>query len=141
MKEYQKDFAGWAKVAAEIEARERKQNVKPGVIYWANLGVNVGSGEDGKGPRFTRPVLLLARVNTVRGLIVPVTSQKKVGMNYRELVVAGNVEYLMFDQLQTIDIKCLEGVVDEINVESLRKVRGELLKVLKCYFYKITVPE
>jgi mRNA interferase MazF len=137
MGSYRKDFAGWAKVAEMVERRERAEFYKSGVIYWANLGVNIGSGEDGKGERFTRPVLLLAMLNKTQVLVIPITSQKKKGANYREIVVNGKVEYLLFDQLRTIDVKCLEEVVDEIDSDTLRMVRGGLLKILKRQFYGV----
>lgn len=135
MGKYRKDFAGWAKVAEVLEGRERLESYKRGVIFWANLGVNVGSSEDGKGERFTRPVLLLAMMNMTQALIVPITSQKKEGANYREIVVAGKIEYLLFDQLRTIDVKCLEQVIDEVDSVTLKKLRGDLLRILKYHFY------
>ena len=137
MGSYRKDFAGWAKVAEMVERRERAEFYKSWVIYWANLGVNIGSGEDGKGERFTRPVLLLAMLNKTQVLVIPITSQKKKGANYREIVGNGKVEYLLFDQLRTIDVKCLEEVVDEIDSDTLRMVRGGLLKILKRQFYGV----
>lgn len=136
MKKYQKDFAGWAKVAEEIEERERKESYKSGVVYWANLGVNIGSGEDGKGKRFTRPVLLLAMMSKTQGLVIPITSQKKEGANYREIVVAGKIEYLLFDQVRTMDVKCLENMIDEVGVEFLRKMRNDYIRIVKYHFYK-----
>lgn len=136
MAKYEKDFKGWAKVAEEVEGREREEIYKSGVVYWANLGVGVGSNEDGKGERFTRPVLLLAMVSKARALIVPITSQVKEGVNYREILVAGKVEYLLFDQVRTIDTKCLEGMLDDVGEVFLRKMRGDFLKVLKYHFYK-----
>lgn len=135
MRKYQKDFVGWAKVAEEVEKREREELYKSGVAYWANLGVNIGSGEDGKGKRFTRPALLLAMLNKTQGLIVPVTSQKKQGANYREIVIDGKVEYLLFDQVRTLDAKCLESVVEEISQESLKSLRKDFLKNMKYHFY------
>ncbi len=135
MGNYRKDFAGWAKVAEEVEGRERASFYKSGVVYWTNLGVNVGSGEDGKGERFTRPALLLAMLNKTQALVAPITSQKKNGANYRDVVVAGKLEYLLFDQIRTLDVKCLERVVDEIDAATLKRLRGDLLRILKYHFY------
>lgn len=136
MGKYQKDFAGWAKVAAEIEQRERKGLYKSGVVYWTNLGVNIGSGEDGKGRRFTRPALLLAMLNKTQGLIVPITSQRKEGANYREIIVGGRVEYLLFDQVRTLDVRCLEEMVEEISREDLKSLRKDFLNIIKYHFYR-----
>lgn len=135
MGKYRKDFAGWAKVAEMLEDRERKVDVKPGVIFWAHVGVGVGLEEVGKGEEFTRPVLVLERLNQRIVLAIPITSQKKEGANCREIVVAGKIEYLLFDQLRTIDVKCLEQVIDEVDSVTLKKLRGDLLRILKYHFY------
>lgn len=137
MDQYKKDFVGWAKVAEEVEKREREELYKSGVVYWVNLGINIGSGEDGKGKRFTRPALLLAMLNKTQGLVVPVTSQKKKGANYREIVIGGKVEYLLFDQIRTLDVKCFERMVEEISQESLKSLRKDFLKIMKYHFYGI----
>ena len=131
MGKYRKDFDGWAKVAKAVEGREREELYQSGVVYWANLDVNIGSSEDGKGARFTRPVLLLTMMNKTQGLIIPISSQKKQGVNYREILVGGKIEYLLFDQVRTLDMKCIERMVEEVDSITLQRFRRDYLKILK----------
>lgn len=136
MAEYYKDFWRWAKVASVIEKRKARNEIKVGAVYWCNLGVNIGSTECGKGEYFTRPVLVLAKVNQTRFLIIPISSQKKSGVNYREIVVAGRIEYLLFDQMTTIDERCMGDFVDEVAPGNLRTLQNALLRIMKYHFYK-----
>lgn len=133
---YRKDFVGWAKVAEEVEKRERPKYVKVGGIYWCNLGINIGSCEDGKGNNYTRPVLVLAKMNATQALIVPITSKQKVGANYREICVSAKIEYLLFDQLRMVDTKCLSDLIDDVGDNILKRFRSDLLNILRFRFYK-----
>ncbi len=134
-KKYQKDFARWAQVAEGIERRKRPEMIKPGVIYWCNVGVNVGTIEDGKGPRFTRPALVLSTSEGGQVIIVPITSQKKAGPNSFEIVVNGRIEHLLFAQMRPIDALCLEAFIDELDDATFMKARNKLLKYMRLIFF------
>lgn len=140
MGEYQKDFAGWAKVAEEVERRGRWAEVRAGAIYWANIGVEVGSEEVGKGERFTRPVLILEKLNERMVVAIPITSQPKYRRGYREIVVAGKIEFLILGQARPLDVLRLEEFVDEVAFGELEQIWKHYVKLLKYHFYKKSSP-
>lgn len=136
MYEYQKDFLGWAKVAEEVEKRERRLEVKSGAIYWANLGENVGSELVGKGRDFARPVLILAQFNLRMVLVVPITSRAHDQRGYHEIVVAGKLERLALEQTRPIDVLRIGDFLDEVAPNELEKIRKHWIKLMKYHFYK-----
>ena len=140
MGKYQKNFVGWARVAEEIERRERRLDVKVGAIYWANVGENMGSELVGKGRSFSRPVLVLAQFNLRMVLAIPITSQVQAGGGYREVVVAGKVEYLALEQTKPIDVLRLGDFIDEIAAGELELIRKHSVRLLKYHFHKKSSP-
>lgn len=136
MGKYQKDFAGWAKVAEEVEKRERKTDIKQGAIYWANLGVNIGSELVGKGNDFSRPVLVLEKFNQRMVLAMPITSQIYNRRGYCEIVVAGKMERLVLEQARPVDILRIGDFLDEVAPDELEKIWKHWAKLMKYHFYK-----
>lgn len=133
---YQKDFVGWAKVATEIERRERGGLYKPGAIYWCHLGVGIGSEIVGKGRGFTRPVLVLARLDDNLVFIVPITTKDKQGGHYVEIVVNGAIENVILYQSTIVDVKRLGAFIDEVMPETLTEIRRRYSKFVKRLLYK-----
>lgn len=126
-------------MAEEIEERELK-DVYAGKIYWANIGAGIGPEEVGKGDRFTRPVLVLEKINERTVLAIPITSQPKKLRGYREIVVAGKIETLAFCQARPIDALRIEGSIDEVAFSELEQIWKHYIKVLKYHFYKKSGP-
>lgn len=113
MTDYYKKFDQWNAVAKEIQLRPH-QNIKPGAVYWCSLGVNIGSEEDGKGPRFTRPVLVILQCNPNLALVAPFTTKYKKRLSSLQYIIAGSPEYLLIDQIRAIDTRRIEEFIDEI---------------------------
>lgn len=127
-------------VAKQVERRERKNDIKPGVIYWCNFGVGIGSEMLGKGSGFTRPVLVLAKIDTRLLLVLPVTSQEKSGPHYAKICINGRLEDLALYQMMTIDSLRIVGFIDELSPDTFREVKKSFLKLLKRELYKENNP-
>lgn len=140
MSKYRKDFVGWAKVAEEIEGRERRAEVKVGAVYWANIGENVGSELLGKGRDFSRPVLILAQFNFRMVLAIPITSRIHDQRGYREIVVAGKLERLALEQTRPIDVLRIGDFLDEVAPDEMEKIRKHWMRLMKYHFYKKSSP-
>ena len=136
MDNYRKDFIGWARIAEEVEKRELGLMVRKGGIYWANIGVGIGSEEVGKGNRFTRPVLVLAKINERTVYAIPITSQPKHRRDYREIIVAGKTEFLIVCQGRPLDVLRLEHFIDEVAPQELGDIWRYWLKTMRYHFYK-----
>ncbi len=134
------DFAGWARVAEEIEKRERRDDIYVGGVYWANIGAGIGSEETGKGERFTRPVLVLEKFNERMLFAIPITSQPQLRRGYHEIVVAGETEFLILCQAGVMDALRIEEFIDEVAPGELERIWKHVIKSLKYHFYKKSSP-
>lgn len=114
-----KPFSTWSQVAQNIQLFTTPRTTKPGLVHWCNLGINIGSEIDGKGPRFTRPVVVLFVFNSRLALIAPTTTKKKTGLIHPKIIINGKTEYLLLDQIRTIDTARLENFIDEINSQTM----------------------
>ena len=72
----EKDFDGWneEKKQTETEAA-RLYTVR--AIWWCQLGVNVGSEQNGKGARFLRPCVIVKGFGADACLVIPLTTSLK----------------------------------------------------------------
>ena len=74
MEKYQKDFDRWNVVKKNINAKNRKVFFYEKEIWWMNIGVNVGSEQDGKGDLFMRPVFIYKKINGTTFVGIPLTT-------------------------------------------------------------------
>lgn len=66
----------WTKLKCRIQATlEREVYFKERDIWWASIGANIGSEENGKNDLFERPVLILRKFNEKLVWAIPATSK------------------------------------------------------------------
>ena len=70
LKEWHKVKDGLIKNANKIFFHERE-------IWWCSLGKNIGFEQNGKGEKFTRPVIVIKRLSLDTCLVLPLTTSKK----------------------------------------------------------------
>lgn len=129
-------FLAWAKIAKEVEKRDRPEMLKAGVVYWCNYSVNIGSELVGKGEGFSRPILVLALLNERLALVVPLTSQPRVGANYIEVMINGRLEYLVLTQMRAMDSRRVTRFIDELDMETFNGIKKYLLRWMKYILYR-----
>src|SRR3712207_4346041 len=78
----EKDFFGGAEVKQKVNERKRAPYYNVGQIWWCSLGANVGIEQDGKGPQYVRPVVVLTKFNEHACLVVPLTGRERQGRYY-----------------------------------------------------------
>ncbi len=93
------------KQKAEIYFYERE-------VWWARIGLNIGVENNGKGPEFTRPVIILRKFNKKSAHVIPLTTvcdkHKLVNGHIFEIgCVQGKRAYAILSQSKTIDSKRL----------------------------------
>lgn len=119
-----KDFGAWAKVAQRVEQHSYPAHIQVGAVYWCHLGINIGSELLGKGPEFTRPVLILAKPSERFAIIVPLTSRNHHGAHYIELNIAGKLDYLALGHITTIDTKRIIDFIDEVDEQTFKRIKN-----------------
>jgi mRNA interferase MazF len=99
--------------------------VEKGRIYWARLDPIVGTEQSGR-----RPVLVVSpnsiQDNLGRAIVIPITSVKRDYPTYLECVFNEKTNYLMLDQIRTIDVKRFKSELAVIGSTPLKKVMARL---------------
>lgn len=132
MKTLEEKFRSWSQVSLEIHhSSPQHSNIKPGAIYWCAIGQNIGREENGKGSHFTRPVLVMKVLDSHLALVIPLSSQPKVANYYPKVIVAGRIDFALFNQIRTVDTLRLGDFIDEIDQQTFSELKHRLSQYLK----------
>src|SRR5258708_31079247 len=113
-----KDFAGWMGIKKDLQAVTNPRFCKELEIWWVAIGHNVGDEEDGKGPYYTRPVLVLRKFNQNLFWGIPLTTTARRGEYYVHFRYKRHINSAaILSQLRLFDAKRLlgqDGIIDEL---------------------------
>ena len=82
MEEKKKLFCDWNSVKTNLDLNGRQPNPAQGEIWWAGVGLNIGTEMNGKSRTFARPVLVYKKLSRYNFMAIPLTSQKHDGSWY-----------------------------------------------------------
>ncbi|WP_193315056.1 type II toxin-antitoxin system PemK/MazF family toxin [Poseidonibacter ostreae] len=110
-----KDFDEWNKVKKEVDKRTNTINVKNREIYWASIGENIGSEQNGKGQSFSRPILIVQKLNKELFLGVPLSTKTKDGSFFYNFNLNNIQSNALLVQVKVYDVKRLDSKVSVIS--------------------------
>lgn len=124
-----KDFDNWNKLKKKINKIQRKIYFKEGQIWWANLGINVGTEQNGGGIYYERPVLIIKKFSSKSLLCLPMTTKNKIGSYYYNLEKDSVV---ILYQAKLLDSKRLNRQIKKIKISKLtfRKIVNSFKELL-----------
>lgn len=118
---------------------EKKKNIKTvnilfreRDIWWCKLGKNIGQEQDGSGNNFSRPVLILKKLDSKTCIILPITTQENIGSWFFELNNINNKKnWVILNQIRLISVNRLYDYVGYINQENFAKIKKQLTSLLE----------
>ncbi len=127
----EKNFDDWnvSKKMIQNERENRYYNKRE--IWWCNLGVNIGSEQDGTGEEFQRPVLIICGINKNTCVIIPLTTSKR--RHYFRIpigLVDGKETSAIISQIRLIDTKRLINKLGFLNQDVFECVRKAVKAML-----------
>lgn len=128
-----KDFDGWNRVKKRINNTRSIESLyfREKEVWWCICGLNIGFEQDGKGPDFRRPLLIIKKFNKYVVLIVPLTSKEKQGKYYVTCDLGDGVSRkAVISQLRLIDTRRLIdklGVVTTVSYIEIKKTIKDML--------------
>jgi mRNA interferase MazF len=125
---YIKFFDFWNKSKKVINNLQPTIIFSPGDIYWCHIGVNVGSEIDGKGPGFTRPVLVLGVFKQNLLLVLPLTSGHKQGNEYFHLTAGGQDSSICLHQAKTVSKSRFGIRIEQVSETKLKEIKSVFAK-------------
>ena len=100
-----KNFRDWFKLKTKINNGNKIIYFHERELWWINLGVNVGSEQDGVGYKFLRPVVIIKKFNKKIFWGIPLTTKDKKGLFYYHFNFKNKKEIAEISQLKLIDSK------------------------------------
>jgi mRNA interferase MazF len=118
-----KNFSLWFTRKANLDENDGTALFKEREVWWCSLGKNIGFEQDGVGDLFTRPVVILKKFNVHTCLIIPLTSQEKVGKYYFSIGVINGVSNIaILSQIRFIDRKRLVRKLAKLEAETFKNL-------------------
>lgn len=98
-------------------------------LWWVSFGENVGSEINGKSKLFSRPGLVLKKLTNKFYLVVPTTSQERIGSWYVPIRYEGGVTYACLHQIRAIDYRRLSSLLGQCDSDSFKKAKESFSKL------------
>lgn len=126
-----KDYSTWHNTKTTINNQKIRPKFHEREIWFANLGLNIGFEQDGRGENFLRPVLVIKKFNNEIGLIIPLTKNPKKGIHYYSFIYINNfISTAILSQIKLIDSKRLNyksGYISEKDFIELKEKLKQLI--------------
>lgn len=122
----EKDFDNWNDIKKKIDNKTRPY-FHEREIWFANVGLNIGFEQNGKGDNFLRPILVIKKFNNEIMWGIPMTGSPKTGRYYFLINSLSNVGSVVLSQLRLVDCLRLEYKIGSISAKEFVQIK-EILK-------------
>ncbi|MEK7617672.1 MAG: type II toxin-antitoxin system PemK/MazF family toxin [Patescibacteria group bacterium] len=103
----QKDFQIWMELKEKLNGLPTEVLFKEREIWWIAVGRNVGEESNGKGNRFSRPVIVFKKLTHHSFYGIPLTTKIKNGSWYVPFKQEGKENRAMLNQIRVFDSRRL----------------------------------
>ena len=125
-----KEFNKWNRVKKRLNKRQKLPKFSEGEIWWYGAGLNLGVEANGKHANFSRPVIVLAKINRYSFLGVPMTSRAyHAGNWYVHVTVKGKEVVANLVQVKIVSAKRLYERMGELGRKDFRRVERGFCKL------------
>ena len=125
---HHKDFDTWNNLKKKVDTKARVQ-ANSRDIWWASLGLNVGSEQDGKGDGYERPVIVVTKLSPNMYYVIPLSTKCKsstMHIPFSHETVDG---YALLDQMKALDAKRFIRKVGYVDKERFAEIISKLKSI------------
>jgi mRNA interferase MazF len=126
----EKDFDNWNCLKHHLNIKPNNPTFQNREIWWCSIGVNVRHEIDGKGELFSRPVLIVRKLNSRTFLGVPLTTQVKDKPHHHRIHFKEREQYAILSQLRFWDSQRLIKKMGKLPTDQFEEIRRELKAML-----------
>ena len=95
------------------------------------MGINIGFEQDGKGEKFSRPVLVIKGFSKNVFLCVPLTTKLKEGKYYNDIILNDGVKRkVILSQIRLVDSKRLIEKVCTIDEMQFKIIKQKITQLI-----------
>ncbi|MEA1880275.1 MAG: type II toxin-antitoxin system PemK/MazF family toxin [Campylobacterota bacterium] len=117
----------WNEVKKFVDERENIINFKEREIFWTRIGENVGFEQNGKGNEFSRPVLVVKKLNKQLFFGVPLSTSIKSGNYFYQFSFLPNkISTALLVQAKVYDMKRVDTKMGMINKDDFIELKDGL---------------
>lgn len=123
----QKDFDNWNELKKIINDKSENKLFKDREVWWCVLGQNVGYEQDGKGSKFSRPILILKKFSKKLVVGIPMSTKiKKENIFYYHFGFQEKEVSLILSQIRAIDVNRLEERLGTVSVQDFKIIKNKI---------------
>ncbi|MBD5164979.1 type II toxin-antitoxin system PemK/MazF family toxin [Helicobacter sp.] len=125
-------FDQWNEVKKNTHNITREKSIKEQGIYWVRIGNNIGKEIYGKGPFYTRPVLVI-KITPNGFWGIPMTSNLDKTSKFSYLFVDDKEKSQMalLEQLRFFDIKRIQTSMSRISDKDFTQLKIRLKSIIE----------
>ncbi len=125
-------FVDWTKLKVRLHCSEREFYFHEREIWWASLGHNIGSEQNGKNDKFERPVLVFRKFGQYNFWGLPITSRcKENDYHYSFLTEEGIPNCVSLTQIRLMSSKRLLRRVRRLPSKDFENIASRLTELIK----------
>lgn len=126
-----KQFDKWNEVKKFVDDRKNIINFKEREIFWTRIGENVGFEQNGKGHEFSRPVLVVKKLNKQLFFGVPLSTSIKHGNYFYQFSFLPNkISTALLVQAKVYDMKRVDTKIGMIHKDDFEKLKSGLKELM-----------
>ncbi len=143
-KDFLIEFVRWIKLKTRIHISDNTLlSYKVREIWWANVGMNIGSEQNGKDKKFQRPVLVFRKFGHQLFWAIPLTSNNKkhiyrLKIDYKsyfrnmasELIEENKKGFVVLNQLKAMSSKRLMRKIGVVPEDQFKFIKKKIKKML-----------
>lgn len=118
-------------VKAYINNSNAIRSIKDGDVWWAAVGENVGVEIDGKNSRYSRPIVILKKLNNLISIAVPLTTKEHNGTWYQKFTFQGKTQTAVLSQTRPISTARLYTRIGRLSRGDLRNLRSAYIRLFQ----------
>jgi len=126
-----KQFDKWNEVKKLVESRKNIINFKERDVFWTRIGENIGSEQNGKGDEFSRPVLVVKKLNKQLFFGVPLSTSIKQGSYFYQFsFIKDQISTALLVQAKVYDIKRVDTKLGMIYKDDFTTLKNKLKELM-----------
>lgn len=124
------EFDKWNDLKKKIQRNRKLLPFREREIWWYAAGENLGSEINGKGKRFSRPILIVRKYGNTTFFGVPLSTKRLSGFWYTHITVNGISRCVLLSQASSFSALRLYEKIDRIAMDEFDEVTSRLSQLL-----------
>ena len=129
-----RDFDEWNESKKRLDASNVQPFFHEREVRWYAAGKNIGREIDGKGERFSRPILIVRKYGKESFFGIPLSSKIHTGIWYAPVILNGIQRTALLSQAGSFSAKRLFGKIDTISVDAFERIVKTFIELIQKIF-------